>query len=95
MTTARSPHVQTAFQLLKPSFVPLIAAFLLFGSPDAPGTKSVPTVGGEAHAYTCSAEFTNMQDAWNHYMHYRTTRAYRYYLAAAMDFYSCAMTSEG
>ena len=42
-------------KLLKPSFVPLIAAFLLFGSPDAPGTH---------RRRLARSSFMNMQAAW-------------------------------
>ena len=67
----------------------------MFGTPSAPGTKAVPTVGGYAHAYTCTIEFMDMQAAWEYYLHNRDFISYLLYLDALVDYYSCAMTTGG
>ena len=75
---------------------PLLAAFAfalafgLFGTPAAPGTSVVPTVGGVAAAYApCSYEYMTMQVAWDYFMSDGGPVAYLRYLHAAWDSYSC------
>lgn len=53
---------------LGPVWVGLTAAFILFGTPSAPGANVLPTVGGDAHAYTCTLEFMDMPIALDFYL---------------------------
>lgn len=80
---------------LKPVWLALTVSFFMFGTPSAPGTKAVPTVGGYAHAYTCTPEFDLMMAAWDHYLRNRNDYTYGLYLLAMWEFYSCHITTGG
>ena len=80
---------------LKPVWLAFAVVFPLFGTPSAPGTDAVPTVGGDAHAYTCTQEFMDMQAAWDHYLRNSTNYTYGLYLLAMWEFYSCRITTGG
>ena len=73
----------------------LTAAFILFGTPSAPGANVLPTVGGDAHAYTCALEFMDMLIALDFYLRDLSPDSLQVYLDALRAYYSCAMTSEG
>ena len=59
------------------------------------GTDALPTVGGDAHAYTCTMEFMNMQAAWDYYVQNRSYYTYGLYLLAVGEFYTCHITTGG
>ena len=66
-------------------------AFALAGTPNAPVTSIVPTVGGVASAYAppCTAELLAMQTAWAYYQEDKGPRAYGRYIVAVWDYYGC------
>ena len=68
-----------------------VLAFALAGTPDAPVTSIVPTVGGVASAYAppCNAELLAMQTAWANYQRGDGNWAYLIYLSAVWDYYGC------
>ena len=71
--------------------VAFVAAIGLFGTPVAPGTSVVPTVGGVAEAYAppCLNEFLNMKRAWDYYYSYGGYWAFLDFLDAAMEYQYC------
>lgn len=79
---------------LKPVWVGLTVAFILFGTPSAPGANVLPTVGGDAHAYTCTLEFMDRLIALDFYLRDFSPDSHQVYWMR-FAYYSCAMTSEG